>query len=132
MSEKAGAPRDPSVVAAHSRAPLARDVVLVGAALLPPAAWALGLLLDYGLVYPAAHAGSKVSLWAVSAITGVLALAALPIALSAGKRDASAEHGPAETIRVRVLVTAACVLSAFFFVAIVAQAIPVFCLELPK
>ncbi|HEX3598458.1 MAG TPA: hypothetical protein VHU80_25295 [Polyangiaceae bacterium] len=125
MNRPASREHDETTLAARSR-PLSRvDVLLVVAALTPPAAWAVSLGLSYMLVYPVVRSGSKAPLLCVTVAAATLSVASATVAVRVLRDVARVLPPPKNSIRIRALAFTACALSAFFLVAIAAQAIPI-------
>ncbi|HYP87722.1 MAG TPA: hypothetical protein VEQ59_06205 [Polyangiaceae bacterium] len=101
----------------------AEEVRLGGAVLIAPIAWALHLVLSYGLIYPAERWQSKAVLFVVSLLGGLAALVSLLLGYRKLKR-ANREGPDATRERSRFLGTCACGLGIFFLLAIVAQTVP--------
>lgn len=114
---------DDAATEAAQAPPLSRrDAVLVAAAFTPPAAWALALLLNYALVYPAARLGDKGLLWIVTACTEALVVVAGLIGAHTLRSAINVDVGA--RARTRAMAITACSLSVMFAVAIAAQIIP--------
>lgn len=106
--------------------PIAAEEVWLGASVLTaPMAWALHLVLNYGLTYPAEQWQSKAALHTVSLVGVLGALASLLLGLRSWRR---AQHGgdgqDAKRERSRFLAVCACAVGVFFLLAIVAQTVP--------
>jgi hypothetical protein len=110
---------------------LAEELWLGASALTAPMAWALHLVLNYGMIYPAERWQSKAVLYGVS-LVGVLAAL---VSLLLGRRRlhrAQRAHDGEETQRERSLFLAicACAVGVFFLLAIIAQTVPAVMLPL--
>jgi hypothetical protein len=112
--------------------PLARDELwLCGGFLTAPLAWALHFVLSYGLVYPAERWQSKAVLHCV-ALAAALACGSCILLGWIGLRRSrdKAFVDSAQRDRTRFLSMGACLLGAFFLLAIAAQSIVVGVLSL--
>lgn len=98
--------------------------------LLPPITWSLHLTLSYGLTYPAKDAGSKAMLIVVSLASALCSLSGGALGLRELRRGADAEAAPAERERARFLALTACGAGLFFFLATLAQSVPMLMLRL--
>jgi hypothetical protein len=124
------APHDESTREARAPRVSRSDAALVATFLAPPTAWALDLGVAYALVDPAARTGSKALLWAMGIGSAVVTLLAAVAAWSMLRRLTPRLPNEAARSHARSLAVAACALSAFFLLAIVALNIPVLTLGL--
>jgi hypothetical protein len=123
-------PHDESTRAARAPRVSRADAALVVAFLTPPSAWALDLGVAYALVDPAARAESKVLLWSIGLLCAAVTVLAGVVGATMSKRVAPRMSTEAATSHIRALGVAACAMSAFFLLAIVALNVPIFGLGL--
>lgn len=114
--------------------PFVRENLLLGLGLLlAPVAWAVHFALSYGLVYPAERWQSKAALHWVALLAALLCLSSVGL----GWRGLRHSHlggamNAAERERSRFLSAGACVAGIFFLLAVAAQCVPAFMLELGR
>jgi len=114
--------------------PFAReDVRLCVGLLLAPIAWAVHFALSYGLVYPAERWQSKAALHAVALVAALLCLTSLALGLRGLRRShLGAARNAAQRERSLFLAVGACLAGVFFVLAVAAQSVPAFMLELGR
>jgi hypothetical protein len=129
VSERPERLSEPEHEQARAR-PISRQETLLGFALLgPPISWAIQLALSYGLVYRAQRWQSKAPLYLVAVLAALPAIFAIVVGLRCLLRRApSTGSEPVE--RQRFMAACACLAGAFFFLAVLAQGVPVLMLGL--
>ena len=114
---------EPELRRAAPQALTGEEVLLGGAVLIAPIAWALHLVLSYGLIYPAERWQSKLVLYGASVLGASASL--ISVLLGSRKlRRAQRDGTEAERERSRFLGACACGLGIFFVLAILAQTAP--------
>jgi hypothetical protein len=113
-------------------APLSLEEALLSAGLVAaPIAWALHLVVSYGLIYPAERWQSKTPLHLTSLLSLLPALFSILVGLWGLRRARRAAQGdPAQRERMRFMAICSCLGGGFFVLAIIAQSVPVFMLAL--
>lgn len=112
-------------------APLSLEETLLSAGLIAaPIAWALHLVVSYGLIYPAERWQSKTPLHLTSLLSLLPALFSIAVGLWGLRRARRADGDPAQRARARFMAICSCLGGGFFVLAIVAQSVPVFMLAL--
>jgi hypothetical protein len=112
--------------------PISGAETRLGVALLgPPVSWAIHLALNYGLVYPAQRWQTKGPLHVVTALATLPAVFAIIVGLRNLRRPRPA--GASEQVeRVRFMAACACIAGVFFLLAVLAQSVPLFMLDLER
>jgi hypothetical protein len=111
-------------------APLNRQKLLLGAALLLPAmGWSLHLALAYGLVYPAQDWHSKTPLHLVSLGSALVCAGGALLGWRALRGARERSEAP-DLERTRFMARSACAMGIFFFIATLAQSVPALMLGL--